>query len=96
MTDRSVPASPLLNPPLPIATYINMFRARCSAEELILDFGLDAHQRTDHSTKVVVLLHRLVLTWNNAKHLALMLHDLIYYQEMTHAPLAPRSANRTK
>ncbi len=70
-------------------TYTNFFRASGSAEELILDFGLDPHRRTEDAPEPAVMLQRLVLTWNNARRLAVMLHELIQMHDKTHAPRNP-------
>jgi hypothetical protein len=74
------------------ATYTNYFRASGSAEELILDFGLDAHRHGGDDSEPIVMLQRLVLTWGHAQRLARMLHDLLQRHEQTHGPLA--NANR--
>jgi hypothetical protein len=55
--------------PLP-ATYTNVFRASGSPEELILDFGLDAHRRTAEGGEAAVMVQRLVLSWGSAKRLS--------------------------
>lgn len=46
-----------------LTTYTNVFRASGSAEELILDFGFDAHRRTTDGGEATVMLQRLALTW---------------------------------
>jgi hypothetical protein len=68
-------------------TYSNVFRASGSAEELILDFGLDAHRRTADGGEPAVMLQRLVLTWSHAKRLALMLRDLVQMHEQNHGTI---------
>jgi hypothetical protein len=75
-------------------TYTNVFRASGSAEELILDFGLDAHRRTAEGGEPAVMLQRLVLTWGHAKRLALMLRDLVQLHEKSHGPVPLDPANR--
>ena len=76
--------------PHPLFTmYTNYFRASGSAEELILDFGLDPHRHTDDAPEPAALHQRLVLTWNNARRLAVMLHELIQLHDKAHAPRQP-------
>ena len=74
--------------------YTNVFRASGSAEELILDFGLDPHRRTTEGGEPAVMLQRLVLTWGHAKRLALMLRDLVQLHEKSHGTLPLDNANR--
>ncbi|HEY7426823.1 MAG TPA: DUF3467 domain-containing protein [Gemmataceae bacterium] len=86
--------SPIDTRSLP-TTYTNYFRASGSAEELILDFGLDPQRHNPNDApEPTVLLQRLVLTWGNAKQLARMLHDLIQRYEQTHGPIRRANANR--
>ncbi len=75
--------TPLHLRPLP-STYANVFRASGSAEELILDFGLDAHRHGDDNPEPIVMLQRLILTWNNAKQLARILNELIHIHDKNH------------
>jgi hypothetical protein len=75
-------------------TYTNYFRASRSAEELILDFGLDPHRRTDDAPEAPMLLQRLVLTWPNARRLAGLLHELLQLHDKAHAPRHPDNPNR--
>lgn len=83
------PLSPVLDKPRLPTTYTNVFRAGSSAEELILDFGLDAHRRTADGGEPAVMLQRLVLTWSHAKRLALVLRGLVQMQEQNHAANPP-------
>jgi hypothetical protein len=73
-------------------TYTNVFQASGSAEELILDFGLDAHRRTDAGSEPTVMLQRLVLTWGHARRLAVMLNNLIQLHDKNHGPHPPASS----
>jgi hypothetical protein len=76
-------------------TYTNYFRASGSAEELILDFGLDPQRHNpDDAPEPPVLLQRLVLSWGNAQRLARMLHDLLQRYEQAHGPLRRPNPNR--
>jgi hypothetical protein len=76
-------------------TYTNIYRASGSPEELILDFGLDAHRRTAEGGEAAVMLQRLVLSWGSAKRLAVMLRDLVQMHEKTHGVIALANPNRT-
>ncbi len=86
-------SSSLPSPPLEAhsltAIYANFFRASGTADELILDFGVDAHQQTPNGPEPIVLSQRLVLTWNNAQRLARMLHDLIQHHDKRALPPTP-------
>ena len=75
-------------------TYTNVFRASGSAEELILDFGLDPHRRMAEGGEAAVMSQRLVLTWGHAKRLALMLRDLVQLHEKSHGPIPLDNPNR--
>jgi len=58
-------------------TYSNYFRVSGSSEELILDFGVDGHFRTDHQPEAIHLTKRLILTWNNAERLLIALQQML-------------------
>ncbi len=85
------PATPVETRSL-TTTYANMFRASGSAEELILDFGLDAHRHGDDNPEAIVMLQRLILTWNNAKQLARILNELIHIHDKNHGQRQPPSS----
>jgi hypothetical protein len=94
MSDQSQATTPAVDAHALMATYTNYFRASGSAEELILDFGLDAHRHIGDAAEPIVLLQRLVLTWGHAQRLARMLHDLLQRHEQTHGPIPRPTANR--
>jgi hypothetical protein len=102
MSEQSA-SSPIPTPQLTLpidrrslpTTYTNYFRASGSAEELILDFGLDPQRHNpDDDPESIVLLQRLVLTWGNAKQLARMLLDLLQRYEQSHGPIRRANTNR--
>jgi hypothetical protein len=66
--------------------YANFFRASGSTDELILDFGVDAHHQTLNGPEPIVLSQRLVLSWSNAERLARMLHELIQHHNKSRLP----------
>ncbi|HWG42970.1 MAG TPA: DUF3467 domain-containing protein [Gemmataceae bacterium] len=71
------PTPPILDLQAMNITYSNYFRVSGSNEELILDFGVDGHFRTDHQSEPIHMTQRLVLSWNNAQRLLIALQQML-------------------
>lgn len=63
------------------STYANTFRADGSADEVILDFGLNRAVPGKQSEMVFKVRNQVILNWRGAKRLALTLANLIRQHE---------------
>lgn len=64
-----------------VSGYTNFFRVTGTAEELILDFGLNTTQMTQAGPEPVKLTHRLVLNFYTAKRMLNALHWAVNHFE---------------
>lgn len=89
-------------------SYTNAFRTNCSAEEVIIDFGMnmvvpnpDAQQKGDGSTQPAgeITFHvndRVVMNYFTAKRLAMLLGQIVRQYEQRFGDLNLNAADRTQ
>ncbi len=80
MSERPQPVSmpvPSLDLHAMKTTYSNYFRASRSAEEVILDFGVDGHHHTANGPEPIQMLQRLILPWSSAQQLFVALQQML-------------------
>ena len=88
-------------PPIPtdasqISTvYTNHCRANFTAEELVLDFGLNPSM-VPNPTEPVRLSHRIVMNFYTAKRLAILLASIIQHHENTFGVVEPDIQKRVR
>ncbi|MEN6336134.1 MAG: DUF3467 domain-containing protein [Phycisphaerales bacterium] len=79
-------------------TYVNGFRSTTTPEEVVLDFGLNLVQQTglkeNPHDMVFRAESRLVMTWYNAKRLALSLGQSVQRFEQEFGPIELNAAHR--
>jgi hypothetical protein len=79
-------------------TYVNGFRSTTTPEEVILDFGLNLVQQTGAKENphdmVFHAESRLVMTWYNAKRLAINLGQSVQRFEQEFGPIDLDAAHR--
>lgn len=97
MSPRPQPTSkpvPTLDLHALTTTYSNYFRASGSADEVILDFGVDGHHHNANGPEPIQLLQRVALSWSNAQQLLLALQQLIQQRRHTQAGNPSDHTNR--
>lgn len=66
-------------------TYVNYHRAAGTADELVLDFGMQTAHQTPDGPEPIALTQRLVMPWAHARRLAQTLAYVLQVHDTRHA-----------
>jgi len=81
-----------------VTAYANTIRTSTTADEVVLDFGINLPQQVGQNREVVMLFHvgsRVIMNWVGAKRLAASLQQAIagYEQRYGTIDINPKQAN---